>query len=111
MHLIESCEPHLPLLITHVETTSAPVSDDAMTATIHAKLDRKALLPAEHIVDTGYVDAKFLVESQRDYQLELVGPTRKNSHWQATQHTGFDVDHFLIDWERQQATWTAGSHK
>ncbi len=34
---------------------------------IHAELDRKELLPAEHIVDTGYVDAKLLVESQRDY--------------------------------------------
>jgi transposase len=45
VHLTESCEPHLPLLITHVETTSAPVSDDAMTATIHAELDRKELLP------------------------------------------------------------------
>jgi transposase len=41
VHLTESCEDHLPLLIPHVETTSAPVSDDAMTATIHAELDRK----------------------------------------------------------------------
>ena len=80
VHLTESCEAHLPLLITHVQTTSAPVSDDAMTATIHAELDRKDLLPAEHIVDTGYVDAKLLVESQRDYQLEWVGPTRKDYH-------------------------------
>ncbi|WP_201385608.1 hypothetical protein [Ktedonobacter sp. SOSP1-85] len=72
MHLTESCEAHLPLLITHVETTSAPVSDDAMTATIHAELDRKHLLPTEHIVDTGYVDAKLLVESQRDYQVDLL---------------------------------------
>jgi transposase len=108
VHLTESCETHLPLLITHVETTSAPVSDDAMTATIHAELDRKALLPAEHLVDTGYVDAKLLVESQRDYQVDLVGPTRKNYHWQATQNTGFDADHFLIDWERQQATCPEG---
>jgi transposase len=36
VHLTESCEAHLPLLITHVETTSAPISDDTMTATIHA---------------------------------------------------------------------------
>ncbi len=35
VHLTESCEPHLPLLITHVETTSAPVSDDAMQDTRH----------------------------------------------------------------------------
>ncbi len=50
VHLTESCEAHLPLLITPVQTTSAPVSDDAMTATIHAELERKELLPAEHIV-------------------------------------------------------------
>lgn len=89
VHLTESCEPHLPLLITHVETTSAPVSDDAMTAPIHAELERKALLPARHIVDTGYVDAKLLVESQRDYQIDLVGPTRKNYRWQASRASRF----------------------
>ncbi len=108
VHLTESCEPHLPLLITHVETTSAPVSDDAMTAPIHAELERKALLPTEHIVDTGYVDAKLLVESQRDYQVDLVGPTRKNYRWQARQHTGFDASHFPVDWEQQQATCPEG---
>ena len=108
VHLTETCEADLPLLITHVETTSAPVSDDAMTATIHAHLDRKDLLPTEHIVDTGYVDAKLLVESQRDYQVDLVGPTRKNYHWQATQQTGFDASHFPIDWEQQQATCPEG---
>ena len=108
VHLTETSEAHLPLIITHVETTSAPISDDAMTATIHAELERKELLPAQHIVDTGYVDAQLLVESQRDSQIDLVGPTRKNYRWQATQHTGFDADHFLIDWEQQQATCPQG---
>ncbi len=108
VHLTESCEAHLPLLITHVETTSAPVSDDAMTASIHAELERKELLPAEHIVDTGYVDAKLLVESQRDYQIDLVGPTRRNHQWQAREPAGFDADHFLIDWQHQQATCPEG---
>jgi transposase len=96
------------LLITHVQTTSAPVSDDAMTATIHAELDRKALLPAEHIVDTGYVDAKLLVESQRDYQIDLVGPTRKDYRGLASQDMGFDAGHFPIDWEHHQATCPEG---
>ena len=92
VHLTESCEPHLPLLITHVETTSAPVPDDAMTAIIHAELDRKHLLPTEHIVDCGYVDAKLLVESQRYCQIDLVGPTQMNYRLHASQHTGFDKD-------------------
>ena len=108
VHLTESCEAELPLVITHVETTAAPVTDEAMTATIHAELERKHLVPAEHIVDTGYVDAQLLVESQRDYQINLVGPTRKDCRWQASQRTGFDASHFLIDWDQQQATCPEG---
>jgi len=108
VHLTETCEAHLPLIITHVETTSAPVSDDAMTATIHAELERKELLPAQHLVDTGYVDAKLLVESQQDYHIDLIGPTRKDYRWQATQQTGFDASHFPIDWEKQQAMCPEG---
>jgi transposase len=108
VHVTETCEAHLPMLVTHVETTSAPITDDAMTSTIHAELDRKELLPDEHIVDAGYVDAQLLVESQRDYRIDLVGPARKNSHFQATENTGYDVDHFPIDWEQQHATCPQG---
>lgn len=68
---------HLSLLITHVETTSAPVSGNAMTATIYAERNRKEFLSSEHIVDTGYVDAKLLMENQWDY---LVGLASKNYH-------------------------------
>jgi transposase len=91
-----------------VETTSAPVSDDARTSLIHEALKHKELLPEQHIVDTGYVDAKLLVESQQDLQIDLVGPTRRNHQWQAREPTGFDADHFLIDWEHQQATCPEG---
>lgn len=62
VHLTETCEKDAPHLITHVETTSAPVSDDARTALIHEGLKRKDLEPSQHSVDTGYVDAKLLVE-------------------------------------------------
>jgi transposase len=44
----------------------------------------------------------------RDYQIDLVGPTRRNHQWQANQQKGFDADHFLIDWEHQQATCPEG---
>ena len=40
--------------------------------------------------------------------MDLVGPTRKNYRWQATQQTGFDASHFPIDWEKQQATCPEG---
>jgi transposase len=110
VHLTETCEKESPHLITHVETTSAPVSDDARTAVIHEALKNKELLPEQHIVDTGYVDAKLLVQSQHDYELELIGPTRGNYRWQARDKTGFDASHFLIDWQAEQATCPEG-HK
>ena len=43
VHLTETCEKGSPHLITHVETTSAPVSDDARTALIHEGLKQKDL--------------------------------------------------------------------
>jgi transposase len=46
--------------------------------------------------------------SLRDYQIDLIGPARKNSHWQATAHTGYDIDHFPIDWDKQYATCPQG---
>jgi transposase len=99
------------LLITHVETTSAPISDDTTLPTIHAGLDRKALLPAEHLVDMGYVDAQLLVESQQNYQVDLVGPTRKDYRGPAKQQKGFDAGHFLIDWDQHQATCPRCTHQ
>ena len=60
VHLTETCEQDSPHLITHVETTTAPVSDEARTASIHEGLKQKELLPNQHIVDTGYVDAQLL---------------------------------------------------
>ncbi len=48
------------------------------------------------------------MESQQDYEIDLVGPTRKNYRWQVTQQTGYDADHFLIDWQQQQATCPEG---
>jgi transposase len=108
VHLTETCDPELPHLITHVETTAAPVSDDAMTPRIHAALQTKSLLPAIHLVDTGYVKAEYLVSSQEGYGVDLVGPTRANYQWQARSATGFSASHFAIDWQTQQATCPAG---
>lgn len=108
VHLTETCDPESPHLITHVETTAAPVSDDAMTPRIHAALQIKSLLPAVHLVDTGYVKAEYLVSSQEGYGVDLVGPTRADYQWQARSATGFAARNFTIDWEAQQVTCPAG---
>jgi transposase len=108
LHLTETCDEDLPSLITHVETSAGPVADGAATPRVHAALAQRDLLPGVHIVDTGYLDAALLVRSRVDYQVDLLGPTRADYHWQAREATGFAVEQFQIDWERQQATCPAG---
>ncbi len=70
VHLTESCDDDFPHLITNVETTSAPTADDAVTPTIHAALAQRDLLPSEHLVDTGFIDAELLVESDKQYAID-----------------------------------------
>jgi transposase len=108
VHLTETCEPETPNLITHVETSPAPVADGALTAAIHAALEGKQLLPAEHLVDTGYLDAELLATIPRDYGVDLVGPTRPDVKWQARAGQGFAAEDFRVDWEQRRAICPAG---
>jgi transposase len=108
VHLTETCEPTTPHLITHVETTPAPVADGALTSAIHAALAGKQLLPAEHLVDTGYLDAELLVTVPRDFGVDLIGPTRPDVKWQARARQGFAAEDFTVDWERRRAVCPAG---
>jgi transposase len=106
--LTETCDADLPNLITHVETTAAPTADGAVTPKVHADLQTKGLLPAVHLVDTGFLDAELIVTSKQGYGVELLGPTRPDVKWQAKDGTGFDVQRFVIDWEQERATCPAG---
>jgi transposase len=108
VHLTESCDDELPHLITHVTTSAGPVADGEQTPVIHRALEQKGLLPSTHLVDTGYLDAKLLVESRDSFGVDLCGPTRPDYRWQATSGSGFAARDFQIDWERQQATCPAG---
>jgi transposase len=108
VHLTETCDPATPHLIVNVETTPATTPDDHMLATIHASLEPRGLLPAEHLVDKGYTDSQGLVESQRLYDITLIGPVADDPSWQARAGTGFDKAQFLVDWERQEVTCPMG---
>jgi transposase len=108
VHFTESCEKDKLHLITHVETTAAPVADAEATTLIHAALNEKQLLPHLHIVDTGYLDAELLVTSKQQHGVELLGPTRLDYRWQARAGQGFDAGSFVIDWEQQQALCPMG---
>jgi transposase len=108
VHLSESCDVDLPHVITNVETTSAPTSDDAVTPRIHAALEQRNVLPDIHLVDTGFIDAELIVESERQYNVDLYGPVRGDYHRQAREGKGFAAQDFVIDWTLQQATCPAG---
>lgn len=59
-HLTETCDDAAPRLITHIQTSVAPVPDGEATSDIHGTLADKDLLPDKHIVDAGYLDAELL---------------------------------------------------
>lgn len=108
VHLTETCEADTPPIITHIETTPASRPDVAMTAPIHQALAAKDLLPNDHLLDAGYVDATLLATSQTDYEVTLVGPVRPDVSWQAQAGQGYDLAGFTVDWAAQQVRCPQG---
>ena len=108
VHLTEVCDPDVPRLITHVDTTPATTQDVERLAPIHAALAAKDLLPSEHLVDTGYVDAEGLVSSRTDHGVRVIGPALPDHSWQARAGQGFDVARFTVDWAQRHATCPRG---
>jgi transposase len=108
VHLTETCEPDRPLIITHVATTPATTQDVEVPSQIHADLAIRRLLPGEHIMDAGYVDAGVIVSGREEYQIEVVGPVRADTSWQARQGQGFAAAQFTVDWQAQQVSCPQG---
>ena len=108
VHLTETCDAERPHLITNVETTPATTTDVEVTPVIHTHLAAQGLLPREHLLDTGYLDADHLVTSRRTHTVELVGPVLPDTSWQARSPEGFDVACFAIDWRAQTVTCPQG---
>lgn len=110
VHLTETCEDDAPHLITHVATTAAATTDEAVTETIHAELQQAKLTPRQHLLDSGYITSPILVSSHQQYGIDVIGPARGDVKWQANTEQGIDTSQFVIDWERQQAICPAGQH-
>jgi hypothetical protein len=101
-HFTETCEPDRPHLIVHVATTVAAANDVDTVAARHAGLAAADLLPAEHLVDAGYVSVDHVLDARADHGVELVGPLPPDSGWQARDEAGFDLTRFQIDWDTEQ---------
>lgn len=108
VHLSQTCDDETPHLITHVETTTAPVDDGEVIPQIHQALQRKNLLPSTHLADAGYVYTSWLVQSPQKYGVDLVGPVRQDRHWQAQQNQGFAAADFQVNWSSHQVTCPQG---
>ena len=89
VNLTETCEDAQPHLITHVETTPAPVADRAILAGVHEALAAHDLRPDRHLVDAGYIDADHLVSSARDHGITLVGPAVQDNQGAGAHGRGF----------------------
>jgi transposase len=108
VHVTETCDEDMVHVITHVKTCPAMQADMSSTAEIHEQLAKKNLLPSEHFVDSAYVDAELLVQSQQLHGVSLEGPVRGVSNWQTRTGAGYDLSHFKIDWGAKSVTCPQG---
>jgi transposase len=107
VHITETCDADTPNLITHIATVPATEHDSLVIDTIHADLAARDLLPAEHLVDAGYVSSETLVSSQ-PHAVDLYGPIQIDHSWQAVAGKGFDVARFVVDWDAKCVTCPQG---
>jgi transposase len=108
LHLTETCDPERPDLITQVLTTPATTPDCVMGPSIVHDLAARDLLPGTHLLDSGYVDADFLVTAQRQHHIDVVGPAFGSYSRQHQTGQGYDLQAFVLNWEAQQARCPQG---
>lgn len=106
MHFTQTCDEDAPHLITAVQTTAAPLSDEGAVSAIHADLAEKELLPDQHLVDAGDVTIANRVQRQSDAAVDLPGPTLQ-THWYQAE-TGYDLTHFDSHGEAETVTCPQG---
>ena len=55
-----------------------------------------------------YTSAEQLLNSQRNYHIDLIGPVAGGGSWQSKANKGFVVSCFAVDWETQTVTYPQG---
>jgi transposase len=108
VHLTEGCDDNRPHLITDVHTAPAIEQDHHALDAIQAHLATSSLLPAEQLVDAGYISAKRMLHSRDAYAIDRVGPVHSDPSWQARTPGALDISRFTIDWQQQCVTCPQG---
>jgi len=108
VHFTEGCDSDQPHLLLEVTTTLSTTADGEVMEDLHERLAEKQVLPDQHLVDTGYVDAENMAKSQQDHQIDLVGPALPDTSWSSKEAERFDQSQFSIDWEAKSVLCPAG---
>ncbi len=108
VHFTEGCDSDQPHLLLEVTTTPATTPDGDVMEDLHERLAEKKMLPNQHLVDTGYVDAEILAKSQQIHQIDVVGPALPDTSWASKEAERFDQSQFSIDWEAKSVLCPAG---
>ncbi len=102
VHVTETAAPGGPNFLTDIATENASGGDAEALAGIRRRLVGRDLLPAEQVVDAGYVSGQQLAASERA-GVELVGPPLGDHS-----PNEFKLAAFRIDRAAQRATCPAG---
>ncbi len=100
VHLTETCDAERPNLITDVQTTVATDQENSVTSEVHKELKERGILPKEHLADTAYRSTDLVLDSQKEYGIQLICPMRPDNSWQARTEGAYDISCFSIDWKR-----------
>src|SRR5256886_9751384 len=75
---------------------------------IQQALVDKDIPPREHLVDAAYISSELLVHSRDEQGIALRGPTRPSQGWQTQVEGDYTLEHFKVDWNRQQVRCPQG---
>jgi transposase len=110
VHVTEGCDDDRPHLITDVHTAPAIEQDHHALDTIQDHLATADLLPAEQLVDAGYISAKRILHSRHTHGIDLMGPVHIDPSWQARTPGALDLSRFTVDGKRERVTCPQGQH-
>ncbi|MEW5351105.1 hypothetical protein [Streptomyces sp. 16-176A] len=108
VHVTETCDAAVRVNLIPDIATISPIRDTQALPGIHTRLRDRRLLPAQHLVDGGYIPTALLNNSARDDRIQLVAPVKASGAWQKKEQTGFTRDDFTIDFDQRQVTCPNG---